>query len=354
MQWMSRHRRALAVAIAALVALAFAPAAVAAKGASKRNLTVMSRNLYLGADIIKLASAPDLPTEQANAKALHDTVLATNFPARAKEIADEIKRTKPDVIGLQEVARYFRGADGVHDGVNNATTPLFDWLQILQGELRARGLNYRVVSRQDELDVEVPSDDGYDIRLVLGNAVLVKAGRKARVKVISDRNGIFTNQLTVPLPDQQVVLKRGYAGFVGSVGGRRFLFLDPHAEAYSGDIAGAQLQEMLDTVASNRKLPTILAGDFNSDPAQAGADAKAYNAAIGAGFVNTGKRVSTCCQDERLDNAQSKLTQWIDHVLVRPKMRVLRWQVIGNKVGDKVDGLWPSDHAGLVVKLRLR
>ena len=166
-----------------------------------------------------------------------------------------------------------------------------------------------MVSRQDELDVEVPSDDGYDIRLVLGNAVLVKAGRKARVKVISDRNGIFTNQLTVPLPDQQVVLKRGYAGFVGNVGGRRFLFLDPHAEAYSGDIAGAQLQEMLDTVASNRKLPTILAGDFNSDPAQAGADAKAYNAAIGAGFVNTGKRVSTCCQDERLDNAQSKLTR---------------------------------------------
>ena len=150
-------------------------------------------------------------------------------------------------------------------------------------------------------------------------------------------------------------LKRGYAGFVGSVGGRRFLFLDPHAEAYSGDIAGASSRRCSTRVASNRKLPTILAGDFNSDPAQAGADAKAYNAAIGAGFVNTGKRVSTCCQDERLDNAQSKLD-----LVDRPRagaageMRVLRWQVIGNKVGDKVDGLWPSDHAGLVVKLRLR
>jgi endonuclease/exonuclease/phosphatase family metal-dependent hydrolase len=353
--WMSHHRRALAVAIAALVALVFAPSAIAAKrGPVKRDLTVMSRNLYLGADIIKLATAPDLATEQANAKALHDTVVATNFPVRAKELADEIRRTKPDVIGLQEVARYFRGPDGVHDGIRNATTPLFDWLDILRKEMSARGLNYRVVSRQDELDVEVPSDDNYDIRLILGNAVLVKAGPKARVKVVSDRSGTFTNQLTVPLPDQQVALKRGYAGFVGRVGGKRFLFLDPHAEAYSGDIAGGQIQEMLGTVASNRKLPTILAGDFNSDPAQAGADAKAYNAAIDAGFVNTGKRVGTCCQDERLDNAQSKLTQWIDHILVRPKMRVVRSEVLGEAAGDKVGGLWPSDHAGLVVTLRLR
>jgi len=354
---MSHHRRAVATAIAfaALIVMAFAPAALAAKrGPAKRDLTVMSRNLYLGADIIKLASAPDVPTEMANAKALHDTVIATNFPARAKEIAAEIKRTKPDVIGLQEVARYYRGADGVHDGVNNATTPLFDWLGILRAAMRDRGLNYRVVSRQDELDVEVPSDDGYDIRLVLGNAVLVKGGKKSRVKVIADRNGIFTSQLTVPLPDQQVTLKRGYAGFVGSVGGKRFLFLDPHAEAYSGDIAGNQLQEMLDTVASNRRLPTILAGDFNSDPAQAGADAKAYNAAIAAGFVNTRTRVPTCCQDEGLDNAQSKLSQWIDHILVRPKLRVVRRAVVGNQVSDKVAGLWPSDHAGLVVTLRLR
>jgi len=354
--WMTDHRRAVAVAAAVLTTMVFAPSALAAKhGSAKRDLTVMSRNLYLGADIIKLASSPDVAAERANAKSLHATVDATNFPARAKELAAEIKRTKPDVIGLQEVAQYYRGPDGVHDGVRNATTPIYDWLKILRHELRQHGLHYRVVSRQVELDVEVPSDDGYDLRLKLGNAVLVEGTRKtSRVKVIADRHGIFTTQLTVPLPDQQVVLQRGYAGFLGSIGGKRFLFLDPHAEAYSGDVAGRQLQEMLDTVASNRSLPTMLAGDFNSDPEQSPADASAYNAAIAAGFVETGTRVATCCQNERLDNPTSELKTWIDHILVRPKLRVLRSEVVGNRVGDKIAGLWPSDHAGLVVTLRLR
>jgi endonuclease/exonuclease/phosphatase family metal-dependent hydrolase len=336
---------------------AIALAAVAAPGAlaaAKPDVTVMSRNLYLGADIIKLASAPDLPNEELQAQALHATVEQTNFPARAKAIAAEIARTRPDVIGLQEVARYYRGPDGVHDSTNNATTPLYDWLDILQGALEERRLSYRVVSTQDELDVEVPSADGYDIRLVLGNAVLARTGKGARVRVLRDRHGVFSNQLTVPLPDQTISLKRGYAGIEGRVAGKRFLFLDPHAEAYSGSIAAQQLQQMLDTVAKSRRLPTILAGDFNSDPAATGDAAGAYRAATKAGFVDTGRRAGTCCQDERLDNPASKLDQWIDHIMVRPKLRVLRSTVIGNRPSDRVNGLWPSDHAGVVATLRLR
>jgi endonuclease/exonuclease/phosphatase family metal-dependent hydrolase len=345
-------RWSLLVAVIGLATIG-APGALAAPKA-KPDLTVMSRNLYLGADIITLATAPDPAAEQIQAQQLHNTVEQTNFPVRAKAIAGEIARTHPDVIGLQEVARYYRGPDGVHDSTNNATTLMYDWLDILQGAIKERHLSYKVVSRQDELDVEVPSAEGFDIRLVLGNAVLVRTGKGARVKVLADRHGVFSSQLSVPLPDQTITLKRGYAGMLGSVAGKRFLFLDPHAEAYSGSIAGQQLTEMLGTVASNRKLPTILAGDFNSDPAATGDSAGAYKAAITAGFVDTGKRASTCCQDEKLDNAVSKLDQWIDHIMVRPKMKVLRSQIVGNKASDRVDGLWPSDHAGVVATVRVR
>jgi endonuclease/exonuclease/phosphatase family metal-dependent hydrolase len=344
------RRGALGIALLAIAALA--PAS--AEAAKKPDVSVMSRNLYLGADIIKLATSKDVNDEQAQAQALHKTVDQTNFPLRAKALAAEVAKTKPDIIGLQEVARYYRGADGVHDTVKNATTPLYDFLAIYRKELKARGLKYKVVSEQTELDIEVPSADGYDLRLKLGNAVLVKTGKGARVKFKKKLSGIFTDQLTVPLPDQSVKLSRGYAGMDGVVAGRKFRFIDPHAEAYSDEDATKQFQQLVKTAAKSRKMPIIMAGDFNSDPTAPGARAGGYNAVIDAGFKDTSGRQNTCCQVETVDNSPSQLKQWIDHIVVRPKAKVLKRQVIGNKLTDRIGGLWPSDHAGLVATLRLK
>ena len=47
-------------------------------------------------------------------------VQSTDFPVRSKLLAREIKQTKPDLIGMQEVAIWRRGPDGLKDG---ATTP---------------------------------------------------------------------------------------------------------------------------------------------------------------------------------------------------------------------------------------
>jgi endonuclease/exonuclease/phosphatase family metal-dependent hydrolase len=343
------------IAAVALVALAVVPVGAQAATKAKPDVTVMSRNLYLGADIITLATAPDLNAEMDQAKALHATVDQTDFATRAKAIAAEGKKYKPDVIGLQEVARYYKGADGVHDGINNARTPIYDWLTLLQKQLKAKGLKYKAVSRQDEIDVEVPSADGYDLRLVLGNTVLLRTGKGARVKFVKDVNGIFRDQLTVPLADgSSVNLKRGFAGMDGKVAGKKFRFLDPHAEAYSAELAGKQFAELLTTGAKSKKVPTIMAGDFNSDPAATGGAAAGYMNVINGGFKETGKRASTCCQDENLLNPVSKLDQWIDHIVVRPAAKVLRSVVVGAKPTDRISGLWPSDHAGVVATLRLK
>ena len=64
----------------------------------------MSRNLYLGADIITAATAKDTPDLEQRATTLFQTVQQTNFPVRAKAIAKEIAATHPDLVGLQEVA----------------------------------------------------------------------------------------------------------------------------------------------------------------------------------------------------------------------------------------------------------
>ena len=346
--------RAVAAALTAAACVVALPAAAQAKAKPKPDVTVMSRNLYLGADIITLATATTVAAEQANAKALHATVDATNFPLRAKAIAKEIATTKPDIIGLQEVARYYRGPSGVHDGVKNAKTPLYDWLALLQTQLKAKHMGYKVVSREDEIDVEVPSDDGYDLRLKLGNAVLVRTGKGTTVKSTGALSGVFKHQITVPLADQKIVLKRGWAGMKGKVAGRSFVFLDPHAEAYSGTVATQQFKELLSRAAKSKKTPTIIAGDFNSDPAATGADAGGYKAVIAAGFKDTSKRKKTCCQDEGLTNTPSKLNQWIDHIVVRPFGKVLKTKVVGDKLSDRIGGLWPSDHAGIVAKIRLK
>jgi len=341
-------RRLLSLAGCVLALAVVAPSASAANP----DLTIMSRNLYLGADIIKLVGAPDLATEAEQVNSLFEVVRATNFPVRAQALAREIARTKPDVIGLQEVTRYYRTAEGAPVD-SAATTVIYDWMALLQAELRKLKQPYRVAAEQTELDITTPSSAGYGLRLKLGNAVLVRTGKGARVSKVKPLSGEFADQLQVSIPSGRVDLHRGYAGIDGVVAGKKFRFLDPHAEAYSAAAANGQFKELLAGPAKSRTLPTIIAGDFNSDPNDPGDD-NAYNTVIAAGFIDTAKRVATCCQNETVNNPTSELKTWIDHIVVRPRMKVLRTVVLGNRESDRIQGLWPSDHAGIVTTIRLR
>jgi hypothetical protein len=66
----------------------------------------------------------------------------------------------------------------------------------------------------------------------------------------------------------------------------------------------------------------------------------------------------TCCQAGNILNPDSLLSQHVEWVLFRGRFRgdfhVLDAELIGEKRGDRTEsGLWPSDHAGLVVKPQL-
>ena len=86
-----------------LVALALAGPAAAAKD-DGRNVTVMTRNVFLGADLSPAIGAATIPQAIDGAGVIWNELQRTRFRQRAGPLAREIKRSKADLVGLQEVA----------------------------------------------------------------------------------------------------------------------------------------------------------------------------------------------------------------------------------------------------------
>jgi len=356
---MTTPRRLSLFALAALMlAVPAAASAASAKKAKTADVTVMTRNLYLGADIIKLAAAPDRNAFEQQAADLFHTVQQTDFTLRAPLIAEEIRRTKPDVIGMQEVALWRKGADGVKDGsATPATEVVYDWIAELKQELKERGLKYRVARTQDEFDFEGPTALGYDIRFTQRDAVLVRVGKDVKVKGV--KSGNYNAGLQVPLASigETANVRRGYIRMDATVKGAKFRYANTHLEAYSEAIGLAQAKELIAGPAKSSG-QTIVTGDMNSAPGSEESDP--IDALFGFGLDDTffrknRKRTPTCCQQEDLLNAQSQLKSYIDFVLAKPKVTVRKSQLVGNNASNKTsNGLWPSDHAGVVSTLRLK
>ena len=337
---MSRLRVAVLATLALLCALA-PTAAQAALGEP----VVMTRNLYLGSSLTNLAAAPpaQVPVEAAIA---FGKVQANNFPLRAEALADEINATKPDAIGLQEVSRYFTGP---FLDPAPATTLVLDYMTELQGELAARGLNYTVVHEAVEANLEAPAFLGgsnpanwRDVRLQIGNAILVRNG----VPFTNVQSGNFVSQISF----QGVPLTRNWESVDLKVGPKDFKFLNTHLEADNNTVSTAQARELIAGPLRSTK-PVIAVGDYNSGP---GGPPGAYAllTAANQGKMRDAAATSgnTCCFPELLFNTGS-LSQRIDLILTNPAsvktLGVTRTGV------TQVNGLYPSDHAGVVATLRV-
>jgi hypothetical protein len=99
---MNPRRSVLVVVALALVATAFPTVAEAKKKGPK--LTVMTRNVFLGADLSPAIGAASLSEAIDGAGTIWNELQRTKFAERAKPLAREIKRSKADLVGLQEVA----------------------------------------------------------------------------------------------------------------------------------------------------------------------------------------------------------------------------------------------------------
>src|SRR3954452_21115858 len=165
-------------------------------------ITVMTRNLYVGTgvgDVFRASSWSELVAAGSRAWA---AVLASDFPARAGALADEIAQAGPDVVGLQEVTLWRDQTPGdlLTQPVPNATGAAFDFLAILRGELSARGVPYVPVATSTGADVEFPRQGPgsgvIDLRLTDRDVLMVRADLADRFS--NPRAARYTAQFSEP------------------------------------------------------------------------------------------------------------------------------------------------------------
>jgi hypothetical protein len=334
-----------------LSSLAGAPASADDDG---HTLRVMTQNLYVGTMFTELLAAKT-PSEIISAATLtYQNILATKPAERVAVIADEIARHRPDLVGMEQVAILRTGV------TPPATTVTFDHLQILLKELAARGQRYETVAVEPGLDAEAPTLLGFDVRVTMRNALIVRSDLLedgSKVSNLQIRQYIAQTQLATP--GGVVVDNTGYAAVDVTLRGRQFRFVTTHFDV-SPAVGLPQALELAQT-GLNTTLPVVLVCDCNSPPdLPTHPNYAAYQVLKNAGLVDAfrTKRPSdpglTCCQAENLINLTSALAFRIDLVQFRGPFTVKDVQVIGASPADRARlGLWPSDHAGVVATLTL-
>ncbi|HEU4448867.1 MAG TPA: endonuclease/exonuclease/phosphatase family protein [Gaiellaceae bacterium] len=353
MRQMTRVRLAALLLVAAMVLAAW-PAAAAGKG---RQVTVMTRNLFIGTDLGPVLAAPTLPELVAATTTAFLEVQATRFPERAQAIAGEIAAGRPDVVGLQEavVIRTDTPADGA---ATPAETVAYDYLEILLAALAARGLDYEPVAVVVNADgPEVPTALGFDVRPTDRDVILVNRDRRPRLKVADAQAANFAARVTLPTLVGPVSFPRGWTSVDLKLRGKRFRVVNTHLEAFSAAAQVAQAGELLAGPAAT-PLPTVLLGDFNSRAD--GTGTPTYGLLRGAGFEDAWSDVHpddpglTCCWETHLLSPLPPFDERIDLVLVRGALAPLRAEIVGeDPVADRTpSGLFHSDHAGVVATLR--
>ena len=364
------------------------PAAAEARSGPK--ITVMSRNVFLGADLSPAIGASTIPQAIDGAGVIWNEFQSTRFAERAVPLAREIKRSKADLVGLQEVALWRKQtpSDGGAPPVSPlptstaATAVEQDFLAILRRQLRNAGAKYRVVVVQEEFDAELPVDvDGsdatgtgplaafgadFDARLTMRDVILVRRGSgvrlgRTRKDHYETRYEPIVGGITIPVDRGWASVDAGIRGARTAAGKRRvsrFRFIDTHLEAF-GDptIREAQAKELIAGPLATGK-QAILVGDLNSgiarhnEPERPGDDL-AFMALAGFGMNDNGA-IQSCCYDNLFDPS-ALFDHTVDHVLTKPALKTRSASVTGDDAGERTpSGLWPSDHGGVVSRLQLR
>jgi endonuclease/exonuclease/phosphatase family metal-dependent hydrolase len=366
-----RASQPLTLLLALVLLAVFAAPAAAARNAP---IKVMTRNLYLGADLTPAIVAGSQAEFALAGTHIWQTVQATNFPERARALAREIAQQDPDLIALQEAAIWRTGPpDGPPQlGGTPAGHVVYDYLRTLVRELHKRGADYVVVIAQEEADIEGITTLGFDVRLTQRDAILAKrsAVRDGSLFWTTTGGAHFPDeiQLEIPILGGVTTLQstRGYVFADVNVNRRPFRFIATHLEAFSAGRA-AQQAGFLAGFAASTEGQVILAGDLNSAPGDTSTTPRdstpggaAYAVLIAAGFSDTwvvangDKPGFTNGFSELLDDPDpSVLSERLDDILARPAVKVLRAVVTGARRGDRTkSGLWPSDHAGVVATLQ--
>jgi len=328
---------------------------------------VMTRNVYVGADVDVVLSAQnpeEIPILVAQA---FQTLVATNFPERAVALVKEIATTQPHLIGLQEVAliRMQSPGDAVIGGTIPAEDVLMNYLDILMAVIEGAGLDYRVAGVIENADAEFPMIVNTnplafdDVRVTDYDVILARGDVE-----ISD---VFATNYAVNLviPDVGLEILRGYVAATAKVGKKTYRFVNTHLEPFSIDVQLAQNAELLKAMEVE-EWPVIMVGDFNTQ-APTGLT---YNEVLNAGYLDIWTENNlqdnpdgfTFGHAPDLLNEEANFWERIDFIFVKNNNPYVEEQVIDpvivTVVGDDLEdrttsGLWPSDHGGVVAGFRI-
>ena len=362
---------------------------VATADAKPATVKVMTRNLFLGADLGPGMNAKNLQELVNGAGTILNQVDANNFPVRAKGLANEIVAQKPDIVGLQEAALWRTAPCDQNPLPPKATTVRYDYIQSLLNEVNKNAKLYRVAVSKDEFDFEVwantdgnegtsgpncPMGSELNGRLTMRDAILVRNG----VKVAKPRSGTFSTLLRVKPAGVNVDVTRGWTQMDATVRGKKFHFVNTHFEAFdnspngnptntdqtvgNGEIREAQAKQLIaNGGAARSKLPVVLLGDLNSDvrtEVKKG-DGLAYRALLDSKFVerSTYSPLGCCLNGDILTvdggGKRSDFNHKVDHVMTNApkKIKLVKSVITGL---SPANGYWDSDHAGVVSTLRIR
>lgn len=356
---LSAQLRILAIVALGLVAACSDAASPTGPGAAAavslnaaRRVTVMTRNVYIGADVdavIAALASPD-PSDDLPALLQAITVLGqTDFLTRAGAIAAEIERARPHLVGLQEITEL-----SIHLGPLGLPVDIdLDFLPILQAALASRGLHYSVAAQVTNLTATPFPGIGVTDH----DVILVDADRVSFGGVIAKSYAV-----NVGVVAPGVELKRGWVRIDATVDGMPLTVASTHLE--SGGEAGfdllraAQAGELVGSLGATA--PAVLLGDYNDVPGS-----PFYGVVTGAGFEDSwaamrpGVRGLTCCHLPDLSDPVSNFTQRIDYIFARglagPDGQLQgRLSIVGDQPADRVTGpahpIWASDHAGVVAE----
>jgi len=308
-------------------------------------LTVATWNLYLGADVELLLGATSADDLVARTEVLLGQLRRTSFSERAATVARLLVEHDVDVVGLQEVSRLTSTPPGP-GGEPGPPEVLADYLPTLLDALEAQGVAYDAHAVDVSFDGGLPVADRW-MQLTGSNLLLVRRG--TGVEVVAEQTGRFgtTAELELAVGGLRFPVRRGWGGIELERDGVRVRVLNTHTEAWDPPVRDAQRDELLAVAAGSG--PAVLLGDLNATPDRVGVPAPWVDAWLAAGGDPAGGL--TCGQSGDLSNTEPDLRDRIDYVFTRG-LTVRTCRVVGGDPADRTpSGLWPSDHAAVVVEL---
>lgn len=266
--------------LSVLLVAGFLSLSIHSATADSAKVTVMTRNLYLGADV---GVAMDLiPNLSAAAQFMWDQVKKTDFNKRAPGLAAEVIAKKPDVIGIQEATTWF-----CKKNAWSARTEVFNFTEQFLAATKAEGTTYILASKAGK----TAFNTGFSIAAIpfvtmvndpetfqplfgqdsaacgfeIADALAIKAELANKVLAVgtSEYKKVYAVVPTI------MNIYRGYAWADIQFGQTPVRFVTTHLESLWDENkiphAAIQAEQLINDLESTKN-PVVIMGDFNSDP----------------------------------------------------------------------------------------